>query len=207
MKRSRLERRTPLKRKRSIPPGPKTPRKARQDGHVLFAHDVKGATRKRKKEKGKKPEKRRPATPDEKAWMRRVRGLGCFCCRKETGQWVMPDLHHIREGYGAGERASHWEVLPLCEGHHQGNLDPVDPAKLAFHKASKTWKARYGTEVQLLQLVYEALGERFDTIPERRAESERSHRDEEFPPWWDAYQRGNHDLNLERPDWVRSLTA
>lgn len=186
-----------MRRKRCTPPGRKTPRKARQDGHALLM------TQRAPKKKWKH-NNRPPATAAEKAFMSKVKRLGCICCRHDTGQWVAPALHHIRQDYGHGVRASNWEVLPLCEGHHQGMLET---GKLAFHKASRTWRARYGTEIQLLQLVYEAVDYRFDTIPERRAESERSSKDEEFPPWWDGYQRGNHDLNTERPAWVRSLTA
>jgi hypothetical protein len=29
-------------------------------------------------------------------------------------------LHHIREGQGAGQRASHWLVIPVCPECHQG---------------------------------------------------------------------------------------
>ena len=31
------------------------------------------------------------------------------------------ELHHIREGQGAAQRAAHTLVVPLCWGHHQGS--------------------------------------------------------------------------------------
>lgn len=199
MKRTPLERSTPMRRKGSMGPGRKAPRKARQDGHAIML-----TTRKPDPRPSKAQRKNRgPATKSEKEFMARVRRLGCLACRHDTGQWVAPALHHIRQDYGK-KRASNWEVLPLCEGHHQGLLDGT---KLAFHRASRTWCARYGTEVQLLQVVYEALEMRFDTIPERRAESMKSYREEEPPPWWGGYLRGIHDLNWARPAWTRSLTA
>jgi hypothetical protein len=30
------------------------------------------------------------------------------------------ELHHPRAGTGAGRRASHYDVIPLCPEHHRG---------------------------------------------------------------------------------------
>ncbi|GAA5785690.1 hypothetical protein YWS52_20120 [Chitiniphilus shinanonensis] len=52
----------------------------------------------------------------------RVAELGCVLCRllgqHQSGK---TDLHHIRTGLGAAQRASDFLILPLChEGCHQG---------------------------------------------------------------------------------------
>lgn len=51
----------------------------------------------------------------EQRWMHRVAQLPCAICG------AMPvELHHIREGQGAAQRAQHVLVLPLCTYHHRG---------------------------------------------------------------------------------------
>lgn len=51
----------------------------------------------------------------EQRWMDRVAGLPCRVC----GAGAV-ELHHIREGQGAAQRAQHTLVLPLCPEHHRG---------------------------------------------------------------------------------------
>jgi hypothetical protein len=135
-----------------------------------------------------------PTTPAEAIHKNRVVRLGCWCCRKEGVAQVGPTkLHHIRAGYGGSQRASNWEVIPLCEGHHQGMLAPVDPLKLAFHKAPRTWQARYGTEVEILEATWAAMGLDIEDLPQRRRESGYAEKNA-LPPWWDAWKR-----NQEHP--------
>lgn len=38
-------------------------------------------------------------------------------CQDQVGRTT---IHHIREGQGMSQRASHWLVVPLCEDCHQG---------------------------------------------------------------------------------------
>jgi hypothetical protein len=121
-------------------------------------------------------------TPAEKAHMDRVAKLGCWCCTIE-GRPGGTDLHHIRQDYGGSQRASHWEVLPLCEGHHQAMRHPVDKSKVAIHKAAKTWRLKFGSEVEVLLLVWERLGLDIETLPRLRGSE---------PPWWRAYKEGRH---------------
>jgi hypothetical protein len=45
------------------------------------------------------------------------------------------ELHHPRDGEGAAQRASDWNVLPLCHAHH----DPQSP--LSIHRM-KSFYAR-----------------------------------------------------------------
>ena len=69
--------------------------------------------------------------------MGRVAELGCIICS-------MPAcVHHIRTGQGIGQRASHYETIPLCHNHHQG--------KDGIHTmGTKKWQERFGTELEFL---------------------------------------------------------
>ncbi len=62
---------------------------------------------------------KRKSTKVEKIWMDKVAQLGCFVCQRPA------NLHHIRNNgkgnIGMGRRSSHYEVIPLCYEHHQGN--------------------------------------------------------------------------------------
>lgn len=97
---------------------------------------------------------KRPATKAEKVHLSKVAALGCLCCAIDGRGWRPANIHHIREGYGMAQRAPHMETLPLCEGHHQGLLEP---GKLAFHKDATAWRERYGAERQLVAAVNETI--------------------------------------------------
>lgn len=83
----------------------------------------------------------------------RVAELGCILCLR-LGIYDTPAcLHHIREGQGMSQRASDWEVIPLCREHHQGDTGIHGLGRRAFVK-------RYGvTERELLDHVLASLGE------------------------------------------------
>lgn len=51
----------------------------------------------------------------EKRWMNRVAGLPCVLCGTSP-----VELHHIREGQGAAQRAQDTLCLPLCPDCHRG---------------------------------------------------------------------------------------
>ena len=76
----------------------------------------------------------------ERIHMQKVAELGCIICGAE------PCLHHIRHGQGMGQKASNYEVIPLCHFHHQG--------KEGIHTmGTRAWQAKYGSEVELLERV------------------------------------------------------
>ena len=85
------------------------------------------------------------ATKEEKIWMDKVAELGCFVCQRPA------TLHHIRNNgtgnVGIGKRSSHFEVIPLCYEHHQGNT--------GIHMDKKNFENKYGTEKQILDIVRE----------------------------------------------------
>ncbi len=86
---------------------------------------------------------KRKSTKVEKIWMDKVAQLGCFVCQRPA------NLHHIRNNgkgnIGMGRRSSHYEVIPLCYEHHQGNTG-IHLDKINFEK-------KYGTEKEILKAV------------------------------------------------------
>lgn len=86
-------------------------------------------------------------TKSEREYMGKVAEIGCILC-KHLGLGETPcELHHPRTGTGAGRRASHFDVLPLCFQHHRGNVGIHGMGRKAFEKY-------YGiTEMELLDEV------------------------------------------------------
>jgi hypothetical protein len=60
------------------------------------------------------------ATKAEKQYMGRVADLGCAVCRRMGYPGTPAELHHKRAGQGLSNRASNWQVIPLCPEHHRG---------------------------------------------------------------------------------------
>jgi hypothetical protein len=81
-------------------------------------------------------------TKAERIHMAKVAELGCLLCG------AIPELHHIRSGQGLGQRASNFEVLPLCSLHHR-----TGGPGIAFHAGRRTWEAQHGSERELLERV------------------------------------------------------
>ena len=74
--------------------------------------------------------------------MDRVASLGCLVCQRPA------NLHHIRpKGTGMGRRSSHFEVIPLCYEHHQGQF--------SIHRTKRKFESIYGKEKEILKQVLE----------------------------------------------------
>lgn len=58
-------------------------------------------------------------TKDDKDWLSDVAELGCIVCRNLGFGSTPAEIHHIRTGQGAGQRANHKRTLPLCPAHHR----------------------------------------------------------------------------------------
>jgi hypothetical protein len=87
----------------------------------------------------------------EREHVNRVASLGCVACYVQSGEWFTPgEIHHIREGQGAAQRAGWFEVICLCPSHHRNSEKPAN--KIAVHAAYKTFTATYGSERELLTL-------------------------------------------------------
>lgn len=93
-------------------------------------------------------------TKAEKLHLSRVAGLGCIVCRNQYGQRTPAAIHHIRAGQGLGQRASNFEVIPLCSLHHQNGGYGV-----AIHAGQKKWESLHGTELELLAQVRRLLND------------------------------------------------
>ena len=60
-------------------------------------------------------------TKSEKAHLSKVAALGCAVCRRMGYEGTPAEIHHPRRGTGLGQRASHYDAVPLCPEHHRGN--------------------------------------------------------------------------------------
>lgn len=92
-------------------------------------------------------------TKTERSHIIRVARIGCIACKKMGHFTPEVEIHHVRMGNGVGQRASHFDVLPLCHVHHR-----TGPHGVAFHAGQRTWEAEYGTEAELLDQVRGLLG-------------------------------------------------
>lgn len=143
MKRAPLQRKTPLRNTTPL----------RSKNELQRKTPLRASLRMRPMKK-----KSRPApTKAEQRYLRRVASLGCIVCFN-LGYGITPPertaVHHIRDGQGAGQRASHEETIPLCPPHHQ-----TGGYGIALHAGQEEWERRYGTERQLLRQVRMMLGE------------------------------------------------
>lgn len=75
-------------------------------------------------------------TKDDKDWLSDVAELGCIVCRNLGFGSTPAEIHHIRTGQGAGQRANHKRTLPLCPAHHRTGGFGV-----AIYAGQKTWRA------------------------------------------------------------------
>ncbi|MGG8042494.1 Ref family recombination enhancement nuclease [Klebsiella aerogenes] len=92
----------------------------------------------------------------EREHVNKVAELGCVACYVQAGVWGTPgEIHHIRAGQGAAQRAGWYEVLCLCVGHHRH--DDKRAGKIAVHGNTgyKTFTSTYGSEQDLLNLTLE----------------------------------------------------
>ena len=77
----------------------------------------------------------------EREHMSKVASLGCLVCQRPA------NVHHIRPiGLGIGNRSSHYETIPLCHDHHQGQF--------SIHNSKQEFEDKYGTEQELLNKTF-----------------------------------------------------
>jgi len=60
-------------------------------------------------------------TKDEKQHLNKVAAIGCVLCHLQGTPGSPSEIHHPRKGTGMGQRASHYDAIPLCPEHHRGN--------------------------------------------------------------------------------------
>ena len=91
-------------------------------------------------------------TKVEKAHLSKVASLGCIVCKRMGYEGTPAEIHHPRRGTGLGQRASHYDAIPLCPEHHRGNTGIHGLGTKGFPK-------RWGfTESDLLDEVKMLLG-------------------------------------------------
>ena len=88
---------------------------------------------------------------EEKKYLSRVAELGCYVCRRIGYDGTPAEIHHKRTGMGKGQRASNYDVLPLCPEHHRGNSGIHGMGRRAFER-------EYGmTELEMISEVKQLL--------------------------------------------------
>jgi hypothetical protein len=95
--------------------------------------------------------KKKTPTKAEKAHMSKVASLGCQACLKIGYEDTPCEIHHLREGAGAGQRSSHYRVIGLCPSHHRTGPD-------SFHGNREIFISQFGTELDLFELVNNQVG-------------------------------------------------
>lgn len=89
----------------------------------------------------------------ERKHMDKVAQLGCIICSDYLGvETPQVELHHIREGQGQSQRASNYEVIPLCVLHHR-----LGKPGVAFHASPQMFRDLYGMETELLEKVLQRI--------------------------------------------------
>lgn len=92
---------------------------------------------------------KKAATKAEKKHLERVASLGCIACGVHGVQ-----VHHIRDGQGMSQRASHFLTIPLCQQHHLGEF--------SIHGSeSRAFKNIYGSDLDMLAKTIELLSEKY----------------------------------------------
>ena len=91
-------------------------------------------------------------TKAEAEYLNRLHRLGCIVCRKQ-GYMTDPEIHHPRHLAGMGQKASHFDAIPLCPIHHR-----TGGYRMAIHAGRKAWEERFGTEAELLAQVKGLMG-------------------------------------------------
>jgi hypothetical protein len=76
-----------------------------------------------------------------KRWMARVAKLSCAICGVEP-----VEVHHIKEGTGASQRAADTLVLPLCPEHHRGSSGVHGLGRKGFYARYKKGELDYLAE-------------------------------------------------------------
>jgi hypothetical protein len=84
-------------------------------------------------------------TVAEKEYMSKVVNAGCIVCRNAFLGETPAELHHVRFLAGAGQRASNYDIIPLCPIHHR-----LGGYGIAFHAGPEIWQEKFGDERELL---------------------------------------------------------
>lgn len=80
--------------------------------------------------------------------MSRAGAIGCIACLLDGRVTTAVSIHHIN---GRVKPGAHFEILPLCAGHHQEGTGI--PGLIAVHPWKARFEEKYGKQYELLDLV------------------------------------------------------
>ena len=83
----------------------------------------------------------------------KVAALGCYACNTMGYEDTPAEIHHIRSGIGKGQRASNYQVIPLCPYHHRHG-----PFGEGFQSGPRAWQDKYGYELDIVDEINIAVG-------------------------------------------------
>ena len=94
--------------------------------------------------KGRKP------TAEESRYMSAIRQINCVVCRLYHDQWETPAaIHHVS---GKTKPGAHFNVIPLCEKHHQHKDNCKHKRWVSRHGDGRAaFEAEYQTEEWLVR--------------------------------------------------------
>lgn len=82
----------------------------------------------------------------EREHIEAVKNLGCYACLKIGYETPDVQIHHIRSGIGKGQRATHFQTIPLCPIHHL-----LGEFGVAFHSGPREWQKNFGNELDIVE--------------------------------------------------------
>lgn len=85
--------------------------------------------------------------------MDKVASLGCAACESIGYQGTPAEIHHVRFNAGMGQRASNFDIIPLCHHHHRNGGYGE-----AYHAGRIAWEESFGTEKDILERVNKQVG-------------------------------------------------
>lgn len=89
----------------------------------------------------------------ERLHLSRVADLGCIVCNNLGYENSPAEIHHVLTGCGTSQRASNYDVIPLCPTHHRHGGNGT-----AIHAGQKSFEKNFSSELDLLLQVHLALG-------------------------------------------------
>ena len=91
-------------------------------------------------------------TKAEKEHNKKLVSVGCIVCLKLGHGYSQPEIHHLRNGVGMGQRNGYKKAIPLCHTHHR-----TGEYGISFHAGKQAFEANFGTELELLQATQECM--------------------------------------------------
>lgn len=101
---------------------------------------------------------KKPMTREDREYIDEAMGLGCIPCLIRGYRTPADHWNHARHGVGMGQRSAHQDGWPTCRWHH---LD--GPMGEAYHAGTRAFRAKYGSDADLIALTRKLVEERRGT--------------------------------------------